>query len=530
MKKASNKLSTGNLADVYQIKTRYERIADGVSQCSVLGPYAENYDLPSDKVIMLVGGTGTGKSTLINRIANHILGVNYKDRFRFELIHTACMQDQTESQTSSITIYKFFKNPTLHFNLSIIDTPGFGDTRGKTCDQATIQTIKKMFDSGKVLSLNGIGFVVRHSDIRLSEGQRYVFHKIVEIFSHDVENIFFTMITHCDDPDAPSPVQEALKKENIPNDKIFPFNNNRLTSNTGVLQKAFWEMSFESCISLLETLESTDAISLALSKEILEKRENAQIKLESVSERVKEGLMKVEELKMDQEALKNKETEIKSNSDFEYTTKEQFTIMVKIVKKNHKAVRCSKCEIQCHYPCTITKKEKLKWCRAMSRFNKTLKPNCVVCTGKCHWSDHYLSDQIATLEQRTVTRNKEDLKAKYDVLVGEKNVYEKLIKSMEKKLTEVYENLITNILEMHTCIKFINEVGMKCTSLVPLTFENHIQKLISLEKKKHKDGYNERIKCYEKIIKMVQEGDDQAFSLLDNDSRVKAAKTFFDKY
>ena len=55
-----------------------------------------------EKVIMVIGATGTGKSTLINRMINYILDVKYTDKFRFQLVIEK-ETSQIESQTKIIT-------------------------------------------------------------------------------------------------------------------------------------------------------------------------------------------------------------------------------------------------------------------------------------------------------------------------------------------------------------------------------------------------------------------------------------------
>lgn len=42
--------------------------------------------LVDEKTIILVGATGSGKSTLVDGIVNYILGVNFEDPFRFTVI------------------------------------------------------------------------------------------------------------------------------------------------------------------------------------------------------------------------------------------------------------------------------------------------------------------------------------------------------------------------------------------------------------------------------------------------------------
>ena len=100
-----------------------------------------------DKVIMLVGATGSGKSTTINAFLNYVMGVDWNDKFRLKLVVEDAAADQTKSVTNGITAY------TLHhqlrynvdYSLTIIDTPGFGDTRGITRDEEIKTQIETFF-------------------------------------------------------------------------------------------------------------------------------------------------------------------------------------------------------------------------------------------------------------------------------------------------------------------------------------------------------------------------------------------------
>jgi hypothetical protein len=84
---------------------------------------------------------------MINALINYILGVEWEDDFRFKLIEEEVNKNQAYSQTQVITTYDIhyrdgFRIP---FSLTIVDTPGFGDTQGITRDKEIITAVEKFF-------------------------------------------------------------------------------------------------------------------------------------------------------------------------------------------------------------------------------------------------------------------------------------------------------------------------------------------------------------------------------------------------
>jgi hypothetical protein len=81
---------------------------------------------------------------LIDAYLNTLLGVDYYDKFRFKMIDERKIYEEinkknTISVTSSVKIYHIpsswikdanFSNNGSRYCINIMDTPGFGDTRG----------------------------------------------------------------------------------------------------------------------------------------------------------------------------------------------------------------------------------------------------------------------------------------------------------------------------------------------------------------------------------------------------------------
>lgn len=128
------------------------------------------------KTFLVIGMTGVGKTTLLNSMINYIAGVKLEDDYRFHLV-TESLRDgsQAHSQTDEVTMYKIGGLNGFP-PINIIDTPGFGDTRGPEQDAKISVLIEDFFKNKIGAEIHGVLFVVKSTDARLQPQQKYVFN------------------------------------------------------------------------------------------------------------------------------------------------------------------------------------------------------------------------------------------------------------------------------------------------------------------------------------------------------------------
>ncbi|CAG0906053.1 unnamed protein product, partial [Darwinula stevensoni] len=260
-------------------------------------PFESTHEERPEKVIILLGATGAGKSTLVNAFVNHFYGVQREDPFRLVLIpENESGKPMSESQTSWITAYTFpwQEGCQAPYNLTIVDTPGFGDTKGLIGDKNITTQLQTFFAKGKPEGLDhvdGIGFVLQASNARLTPTEKYIFDSILSAFGKDVIKNIYLMITFADSKSPP--VLEAVKEANIPFVEYFCFNNSALfTSNEAKdsrdlrFDTMFWKLGAKSFSNFFDRFRQSKPVSLQLSNQVLKERHALEATIQAIQTRI----------------------------------------------------------------------------------------------------------------------------------------------------------------------------------------------------------------------------------------------------
>ncbi|XP_060788221.1 uncharacterized protein LOC132893282 [Neoarius graeffei] len=493
------KLSTGN-PSVYRLNLK-DKGRDDLHKKDF---GSDNFNQPN-KTIMLLGATGSGKSTLINGMINYILGVEWSDSHRFKLIDEQTNKTQAESQTSEVTAYQIhhqdgFRVP---YSVTIIDTPGFGDTRGITQDKMITEKIRKFFsDDYGILGLDAVCFVVQSALARLTQSQKYIFEAILSIFGKDIANNITIMITFADGQKPP--VLEAVKAADIPCAKKedgtflhFKFNNSALFAQNKELDEEdnfdemFWKMGKGSMKRFFDHLQKMETKSLQLTKEVLSERKNLEAVVAGVQPLIQTGLNKLEEIKMTAAALEQNQTVIKENENFEYEVEVEKSKKIDL-EKGEFVTNCHACNYTCHYPCAIPEDENKSRCAAMTN------GSCTVCPGKCIWNVHHNMPYRFETEKVKERRTYANLKKQYQEALGKNMSIEKIIKQLRKEYEYVQVQVLELSEKLAKSLARLKEIALRPD---PLSTPDYIELLIESEKQTAKEGYLKRIAELEEIKK-----------------------------
>lgn len=164
-----------------------------------------------NRTIMLFGANRSGKSTLISGMINYIVGVKWKDNFRFKL------GSQAEGQTSEVTVYKINHQEGFQtdYSLTIVDIPGFRDTGGIKTESEITEHLHNLFSAQfGVSEVDAVCFVTQAPLSQFTPSQKYMFESVLSIFGKDVAENIRVLVTFAD-VQCP-PVLEGINASDVP--------------------------------------------------------------------------------------------------------------------------------------------------------------------------------------------------------------------------------------------------------------------------------------------------------------------------
>ncbi|KAM3820975.1 uncharacterized protein M6D78_017078 [Vipera latastei] len=419
----------------------------------------ENLEVPN-KVILVMGATGCGKTTLINGMINYILGVQWGDNFRFKLVHETTPGSEAGSRTSEVAAYmvphrKGFQIP---YSLTMIDTPGFVGRRDAEQDKRVEKQLLELFSTpGGIGHVDAIGLVaqafVTHST------QKCVFDSMLSTLGKEVKDNVQLLITFSDG--GTPPVLEAVKEADLPcaQDESgtplpFTFNHSALFAhrkNGGSRNAAaemFWKMSTESMKDFFDSLKLLERKSLALTLEVLQERQTLDIALQGLQTALRASLLDAEDLSKMEEALQQCKNNIVASQNFEFEVEKSVSERIYT-----RIMYCVPCSTICHHNCKLCSPAEVYRCDVMHSDGY-----CTVCPRRCSPESHQF--QNSYLSTRTVREKKvhEVLKTNYyEAKAKEKTLEDNL----DRNFQGMKLNIKTTLDQCYKCLENLQAIALK---------------------------------------------------------------------
>ena len=468
-----------------------------------------------EKVIMLVGATGSGKTMLINSMINYVFGVEYEDEFRFKLVTQADegRQNQAHSQTSWIIAYTIHhqKGFKVNYTLTIVDTPGFGDTRGINRDiEITKQIFRFFIASGNqgIGHINVVGFVAQSSLPPLTATQKYIFDQILSLFGKDIGHNIYLMLTFGDSK-IPQ-VLTGMNEAGMPYQEYFKFNNSVVfeeNDSADQFGKMFWKMGMDSFEIFFKKFSMISSKSLEQTKAVLEEREKIETQIEGLQIEVKKGLSKLEQLRREVQVVMDHQNDIDRNQDFTYKIDED-AIVKHDLAPNTYVTNCLNCNLTCHMSCSYSNDDDKHKCSAMDN-GGIENAKCRVCVQGCHWKKHINMPYYFTIKTTTVTKTSDQLKQRYQDANGRIQSAQQIVNGIVDEFEAVQITIIGITDVLRRSIDKLNEIALKPTSL---STSDYIDVLIQSERTAGEPGWQDReknlIEVKQRVISLVQIADD----------------------
>lgn len=490
------------------IKEDYIADSKNVRKCTMISDISKTAEsLQNQKTIIVMGASGSGKTTFIDAMFNHMIGVSYESDHRFKIVNLTesekkKLDNQNESQTECVTWYTFpvLGQPQMNGIINIIDTPGFEDTRGDNYDETIPKMIEILFSKNEgIESLDAICLVEKLSVNRLTKRQENIFKSVTKIFGKDVADNMFACLTFDDGGDAP--VLKAFEKAGMSylTEVNFRFNNSYIFSidnkNLEVWEKMrqVWKERRQSFGNFFKHLDTVPKKSLRSTKDVLNSRSSLQLQLLSLQQNLRNQVQNISNFEKRRSIIQDCQMDIDKNKDFR-----QISYEIRKTKRANKLIclNCPKCEKTCHNNFKIWSKY---MCEVMY-WNGC----CKLCD--CSYSDHIDEKFIYHEEMERVEITLNDIFKKYKSALDKKLIETDILEIEENSLVNSFKNLAELFCKIQNLIEQLNKIALTPATL---SLEHYISDVITLEKYSNEPGSKERIALLQNISEVKKKNDEK---------------------
>ncbi|XP_061587946.1 uncharacterized protein LOC133452562 [Cololabis saira] len=471
-----------------------------------------------NRTVVVMGVAGCGKSRLINAIINYIVGVEWKDDFRFTLMDEDSCGSQP--QTSEVAVYHVHHQDgfRIDHSLTIVNAPGLGGTAGIERDKLIVEHLRSLVShQDAVVDIDALCLVAPAASPRLTADQKYVFNSMLSIFGDDVLENMMILVTSADDQQPPVldviktlGIQAPRNEHGLPvhfkfNSSALFANNKPSAGNTGdggdddddrVFHQMIWNMETTSMKKFFASLDNMDTKSLTLTKKMIRERKHLESSAEALQQQIRVGLARLAEIQETRE-LPGRMTggathpymdisvgRIMVLNEFEIT-------IMKSYRNDHPDDRkfLLNCQ-QCHMTCQTSS------CAAEGEIGL-----CTECPGKCPPSVHFLQRYRWEYEEETVKMMAAELRQRYPRLRDGLMHPQRLTTELASEYNDVEGEVMELLEKSAECLNRLKEMSQTPN---PVSTAKYISLIISGEMLEDKPGQEKRVESLKRMrLKMV---------------------------
>ena len=515
--------------------------------------------------IMVIGETGVGKSTWLHCFLNYLQGIQIEEKNRYYLFDEKKLQEEynrthpekQKSSGASVTdkpaIYNIKPTKVSKDPIRLIDTAGFGDTRGEEYDKKITDDIKELFTK-KIDYLNAVCIIFKATETRAHDRAKQILDKLFLLFEKGIKDNIIIIFTFVDDfdnvenlpafktlNDEKSPFRNILGPiENLPH---FEFNNLAYSTNN---VKQF-SIVFDKCRTnfdkLIKKAFNLKRFSLEDTKKVLEDRSLITGSIKLICSEMIKVINKITILMQKRDDKNEKKEKLKSLEKSENIIVEKPVVekipheesYIEHLSSGWYVLYCNSCNKVCHDDCKGPEEgyhSDEYGCKMIT----IVKAICKMCG--CHYKQHSFHDyiektrivekeeiKIIQVEDPEKKASEEKKKEQREKIKNQLSENEKEIKNLEDEVNKTLKISLEEIKEIASKENQLNEIALK-------KYENYgfSKKILdeSFQEIKNEqtknEVHNEIIECSNKINKVFNNTFSRIDSISSDEDIIKEMK------